>query len=123
MIDVSVRRRAHDARRDPLLARALARHQDAVRRQRQIHAELARHDLRVRQLRVDRDDEGRRGRGHPVLGQCGESGRDRRREQIQIVQCGCGLQRADAGNDDVAHGVRVGLSASECLVWPMGKPA
>ena len=48
VIDVRVRRRAHDARRDPLLAGALARDQDAIRRQRQVHAELAGQDLRVR---------------------------------------------------------------------------
>ena len=107
MVDVGLRRRADDGRRDALLPLAFARHEHAVAREAQIHGVARRHRVGVSELRIDRGHHGLRRQIRLVL-RHGREGRGHRGGQkIEIVEGAEPIRRAHARDVD-AHAPTLG---------------
>ena len=107
MVDVGLRRRADDGRRDALLPLAFARHEHAVAREAQIHGVARRHGVGVGEFRIDRGHHGLRRQVRLAL-RDGREGRGHRGgEKIEIVEGAKPIRRAHARDVD-AHAPTLG---------------
>ena len=107
MVDVGLRRRADDGRRNALLPLALARDEHAVAREAQIHGVARRHRVGVGEFRIDRGHHGLRRQIRLAL-RDGREGRGHRGgEKIEIVEGAEPIRRAHARDVD-AHAPTLG---------------